>query len=140
MQQSEIKKVAEQILSKNKIGTLSTVRKDKPYSRYMTFFNENFTLYSATDKRTHKVEDLKTNNNVHILIGYNLEGLTDSYLEIEGKAEVTDSTELKHKLWNDDLKPWFDGVDDPSYTVLKINPEEIRLMNTNSNEAQLLEL
>ncbi|WP_226035564.1 pyridoxamine 5'-phosphate oxidase family protein [Aquibacillus saliphilus] len=139
MQQSEVNKNAEEILNNNKVGTLATVKNDKPFSRYMTFFNDSFTLYSATNNETHKVDDLNKNNNVHIIIGYNHEGLTDSYLEIEGKAEIIDSIDVKQKLWNEDLEPWFDGVDDPNLSILKVKPNKIRLMNNKTNEPQLIE-
>ncbi|WP_077624076.1 pyridoxamine 5'-phosphate oxidase family protein [Sediminibacillus massiliensis] len=140
MEQSTIRKTAEDILDSNLIGTLSTVKNDKPFSRYMTFFNDNLTLYSATDKDTHKIEDIDQNNNVHILIGYKGEGLDDSYLEIEGKASIEESAEIKGKIWNDKLDPWFDGPEDPNYVVLKITPETIRLMNTSEKEPQILDL
>ncbi|SDK28664.1 pyridoxamine 5'-phosphate oxidase family protein [Sediminibacillus albus] len=140
MEQSEIKAKAERILDSNLIGTLATVKGDKPFSRYMTFFNDNFTLYSATDKNTHKVEDIEKNNSVHILIGYNGEGLDNAYLEIEGKAAIKDSPEIKEKIWNEKLSPWFEGPADPSYTVLEIQPDEIRLMNTKENDPQILQL
>lgn len=60
------------IIEKNNIGTLSTISGNKPVSRYMTFFNEGFILYTLTDKRTDKVEDLEENPNAFILLGYDI--------------------------------------------------------------------
>ena len=66
------------------VGTMATVEGKKPHSRYMTFFNDNFILYTATSKKTHKVEELQQNPNTHILLGYEGQGLGDGFLEIEG--------------------------------------------------------
>ncbi|SDM90748.1 pyridoxamine 5'-phosphate oxidase family protein [Sediminibacillus halophilus] len=140
MEQNQIRDKVASILDSNLIGTMATVKKDKPFSRYMTFFNEEFTLYTATDKDTHKVEDIDKNNNVHILLGYKGEGLEDAYLEIEGTAAIKESSDIKKKLWNNKLEAWFKGPDDPDYIVLEIKPTEIRLMNTKEGSPQVLGL
>ncbi|MCT2536179.1 pyridoxamine 5'-phosphate oxidase family protein [Aquibacillus koreensis] len=138
--QSANKSEVEKILNDHQLGTLATVKDGKPFSRYMTFFNDDLTLYTATDNHTHKVDDIKNNPNVHILIGYTYDGLNDKYLEIEGQADVENTEGIKSKLWNEKLEPWFDGPEDPNYSVLKITPTEIRLMNTEDHEPRILEL
>ncbi|UFT99701.1 pyridoxamine 5'-phosphate oxidase family protein [Radiobacillus kanasensis] len=141
MNKQQLEEKVQQILDKNQIGTLASIKDNKPFSRYMTFFHEEgFHLYSATDKDTHKVEDLQENDQVHILIGYENKGLNDTYLEIEGKAKVKDSNDVKQMVWNDDLEPWFEGPDDPNYVVLDITPSEIRLMNDADHQPHRLEL
>ena len=47
------------IIEKDNIGVMATVSGNKPVARYMTFYNEGFTLYTITDKRTSKVEDIE---------------------------------------------------------------------------------
>jgi general stress protein 26 len=140
MNKQEIKEQVLKILDENKVGTLATVQNDKPYSRYMTFFHEGTTLYSASSKETHKVEELRKNPHVHILLGYDGEGLGHSYLEIEGTATLNDSEDIKKKVWNGYLKPWFDGPEDPNYIVLEIKPSQVHLMNVQNKEPQTLEL
>lgn len=140
MEQSQVKEKILKVLKEDFVGVLSTVENDKPYSRYMTFFNDEFTLYTATSADTEKVDEIEKNRNVHILLGYNGEGFGDSYVEISGTSEVSDSSELKKKVWNDHLKAWFDGPEDPSYVVLQINPSSIRLMNNNGEPPEELTL
>lgn len=140
MEQTEIKNKVQSILDENMIGTMATVEGNKPFSRYMAFFNDDFILYTATSVDTHKVEDIEQNNNVHILIGYNGEGTDDLYVEIEAQAEIDQSSDIRDKVWNDKLEPWFDGKDDPKMTILKLVPEKIRLMNTKENDPQTLNL
>ncbi|WP_026692282.1 pyridoxamine 5'-phosphate oxidase family protein [Peribacillus kribbensis] len=140
MSQEELKSTVIEILENNKVGTLATVKNDKPHSRYMTFFNENLKLYTATDKDTHKAEEIEKNPYVHILLGYQGDGYGDSYVEVEGKAYIREDQEIKDKLWNDHMKPWFKGKDDPDYIVLEITPSAVRLMNAKENSPQTLEL
>lgn len=134
------KEEALKILDKNMIGTMATVQQNKPHSRYMTFFNDNFTLYTATSKKTHKAEELKQNPNTHILLGYDGNGFGDSFLEIEGTVLESDDEAMKEKVWNKALKGWFEGPEDPDLLILKVTLTKMRLMNTKGEEPQVIEL
>ncbi|MFY3793091.1 pyridoxamine 5'-phosphate oxidase family protein [Ureibacillus sp. MALMAid1270] len=134
------REIAEKILEDNMIGTMATIENNKPHSRYMTFFNDNFTLYTVTSKDTHKVEELSNNPYTHILIGYDGKGFGDSFLEIEGKVEISSDESIKEKVWNKALRFWYDGPDDPRMVVLKITPSQIRLMNTKGEDPKIVEL
>jgi len=139
LDQKELKKQIEQILESSFVGTLATVKENKPYTRYMTFFNDNFTLYTITSKETYKVNDLEENPNVHILLGYDGEGIGDDYVEYEGKASLKDDRSLIEKLWNDKMKAWFKGPDDENIIVLEIKPEYIRMLNKKGQPPRDLE-
>lgn len=132
--------IAEKILEDNMVGTMATIEENKPHTRYMTFFNDNFILYTVTSKDTHKVEELSKNPYTHILIGYDGKGFDDSFLEIEGKVEISSDDTMREKVWNKVLQPWFSGPDDPKMTVLKITPSQIRVMNTKGEGPKLVEL
>lgn len=132
----DAKKTARKILDESYVGTMSTVQQGKPFSRYMTFFNEDFTLYTATSKKTDKVDELEQNPNTHILIGYEGEGFGDAYLEIMGTVTISDEERLKEKVWNEHMKPYFTGPEDPELVILKITPESMRLMNKKGEEPQ----
>lgn len=134
------RELAEKVLKDNLVGTMATIEGNKPHSRYMTFFNDNFTLYTVTSKDTHKVEELSKNPYAHILIGYDGKGFGDSYLEIEGKVEISSDESMKEKVWNKMLKFWFDGPEDPKMIVLKIVPSQIKLMNSKGEDPKFIEL
>ncbi|CAK6471824.1 pyridoxamine 5'-phosphate oxidase family protein [Peribacillus castrilensis] len=140
MSQNQIKEKVLNIIRDHKIGVLSSVENNKPHSRYMTFFNDDLTLYTPTSGKTEKIDEIEKNPNVHILIGYDNEGLGDSYLEISGTSKINDSQELKDKLWNESFERWFEGPKDPNYLILQIKPESIRLMNNNGEPPQELSL
>ena len=138
--QQQLKDKVLRVLNDNEVGTLATVVDNKPQSRYMTFFHDDLTLYTATNKETHKTETIKENPYVHVLVGYDGKGIGDAYLEVEGKASVHESEQLKKDLWNEHLSPWFEGPEDPNYVVLKIVPSQIRLMNNHGEEPDILRL
>ncbi|RLQ96193.1 pyridoxamine 5'-phosphate oxidase family protein [Falsibacillus albus] len=140
MNQQELKEKVLSVLKENKVGTLATVKNNKPHTRYMTFFNDELTLFTATSRETHKTDEIAENPNVHILIGYDGNGYGDTYLEIEGIADIKDDDATKQKLWNDHLEPWFNGPDDPNYIVLQIKPNNIVLMNDQKEGPQALKL
>lgn len=132
--------IAEKILDDNLVGTMATIKNNKPHTRFMTFFNDHFTLYTVTSKETEKVDELSKNPYTHILIGYDGKGFGDRYLEIEGKVEISSDEAMREKVWNKLLRFWFDGPDDPRMIVLKITPIHMRVMNTKGKEPKEVEL
>jgi len=132
------KETALKILKKDFVGTMATVRGNKPHSRYMTFLNDEFILYTATDAESHKVEEIQENPNTHILIGYDGKGFGDAYLEIEGTVEESDEQSLKEKVLDNVTKAFFKGPNDPNLVILKITPTQIRLMNKKGEAPEII--
>lgn len=124
MDKSQLEQKIVQALDLNKFCTFATVEGDKPKARYMGLFHEGLSLHLATDRKTHKVEELESNPHVFLLAGFETGG-TKEILEIQGMAKVTKNDSLRHKVWNDDLKNWFEGPEDPDYVVLDIEPYRI---------------
>ncbi|MFD2216623.1 MULTISPECIES: pyridoxamine 5'-phosphate oxidase family protein [Metabacillus] len=129
-----------EVVQNHKVGTLATISQNKPFSRFMLFFNEDLVLYTATNKDTHKVEDINANPNVHILLGNDCKGWDDPYVEVEGTVMVEESKELKEKFWNEHLKSWIPSADDPNYMLLKISPSSYRYFEKSSSEPETLSL
>ncbi|MEK4081347.1 pyridoxamine 5'-phosphate oxidase family protein [Solibacillus sp. FSL K6-1126] len=124
------------IIKDHKIGTMATLNGRHPYVRYMTFTNEDFTLYATTTEDSQKVYDLNENPYTHILLGYTKEDLDAPYLEITAKlSEVKDDT-LKLKITNF-FKDIFTSEDGDMVT-LQFDPITIKLMN--DGEPQELKL
>ncbi|MFD1738000.1 pyridoxamine 5'-phosphate oxidase family protein [Bacillus salitolerans] len=121
-----VKQKINKLMDQHQVGTLATIRDQKPFTRFMTFSHEDLTLYTASDKHTHKVEDINQNPSVHILLGNKDISFDHSYMEIEAKAEITDEVSLKEKCWNNHLHEWLEGPNDPNYVVLKLTPEKVR--------------
>lgn len=106
----------------------------------MTFFHRDLTLYTPTDKDADKVDEIEANPYTHVIVGYEGDGFGDEYIEYEGKVTINHSDEMKKELWNDDMKAYFDGPEDPNYTLLEIKPVGIRVMNKKGKPPTELEM
>ncbi|MGF2615063.1 general stress protein [Rossellomorea vietnamensis] len=129
-----------ELISIHKVGTLATIRNNRPYSRFMMFYNEELTLFTATNQHAHKAEDIAQNPHVHILLGFDRDSDHAHYVEIEAEAEIEKSEELKDKFWNEYLKPWITAPDDPEYMLLKLTPKTILYYERTGKEPQELSL
>lgn len=88
------------VINNNKIGAMATLSGEKPYGRYMTFTNEQFTLYTTTEGDSQKVQDLQTNPYVHILLGLSNNDASSPYIEYTGKLTDIKDDKLKLKMVN----------------------------------------
>jgi general stress protein 26 len=132
---TEAKEKALKILDKNEVGVLATVSGNKPVARYMDFKSDDFVLYTVTDKRTEKVEDIESNNHAFVLIGYE-EGVFDKdYLEIEATVSLTQDQDLIDRAWNDYMDDTYKGKDDPNILVLKLTPQKVTLKLKKDDES-----
>ncbi|KAB8127487.1 general stress protein [Gracilibacillus oryzae] len=140
MSNQDIRKQIENILENSHVGTLATIKQDRPHSRYMTYTHDGLKLFTATSSDTDKVDEIEKNPYTHILLGYEGDGFGDAYVEYQGKVKINESEDLKEELWNSYMENWFDGPNDPKYIVLEIEPLAIRLMNKNGQEPKELDL
>ena len=140
MSQQDLKDQVVKIISDHKTGVLSSVENNKPHSRYMTFYHEDLTLFTPTQKDTEKIDEIEKNSSVSVLLGYEEKGQSDSYVEICGTATINDSQNLKKQFWDESFNQWFDGPEDPNYVFLQIQPETIRILNNQGEPPQELNL
>jgi general stress protein 26 len=140
MGDQDLKKQVLNVISNHRTGVLSSVENNRPHSRYMTFYNEDLTLYTPTKMDTEKVEEIKKNPYVAVLLGYEKKGQNDSYIELAGTSSISDSQPLKSRFWDESFKQWFDSPEDPNYVLLQIQPETIRILNTQGEPPQEMNL
>ena len=136
----ELKEKVIKIISDHRTGILSSVENNKPHSRYMTFYNNDLTLYTPTKRDTEKIEEIEKNPAVSVLLGYEKNGQSDAYVEITGRAAINDSKELKRQYWDESYKKWFDSPEDPNYVFLQVQPETVRILNMAGEPPQELTL
>lgn len=118
----------EKVLNTSKVGVLSTAYNNKPNSRYMVFYNDGLDLYTKTSTKTAKVDEIESNPNAYILLGYN-ETTNNSFVEIEASMEIVKDQKVIDWLWETQDKTFFNSKEDPDLCVLKVNPKTITLMN-----------
>ena len=111
------------------LSTLATLTEDgKPWVRYCTpFADENLTIWMATFIHSRKVPQIRKNPEVHLTTGVTDPETAESYLQIQGKAEILTDEKTKRAVWFDHLAQIFSGPDDPNYCVCKITPYRIEV-------------
>lgn len=134
--QQNLKDQAVKIISSHRTGVFSSVENNKPHSRYMTFYNDGFTLFTPTKRDTEKVKEIEKNQSVSVLLGYEGNGQDDTYVEISGTSAINDSQNLKKQFWDESFNNWFEGPEDPNYVFLQIQPETIRILNNHGEPSQ----
>ena len=83
-------------------------------------FDDDGTIWFFTDIRSEKVSDINNDTEVRLLYA---DPKKNTYLDIQGEAEiVTDRARMK-QFWTAIVKVWFpDGVEDPNLCLLRILP------------------
>ncbi|MGV3244767.1 pyridoxamine 5'-phosphate oxidase family protein [Staphylococcus sp. 11261D007BR] len=130
----QVKDQINQVINNARIGVLSTAINNKPNSRYMIFYNDDIELYTKTSKKTDKIEELKQNPYVHVLLGYE-ENHQQPYIEIEGEIEIVTNQHTINWLWQNQDKTFFDSKNDPDLVVLRVLPSRITLLNLEDEKA-----
>jgi general stress protein 26 len=76
-------------------------------------------------------KNIQINKDVHLLYSNpkNME-----FLNLYGKAEITKDRSVLEELYNSKTDNWFDGVDDPNLTAIKIEPQEAYYWDTKTNK------
>ncbi|HDI3450610.1 TPA: pyridoxamine 5'-phosphate oxidase family protein [Listeria monocytogenes] len=126
------------ILDQHQVGVLTSVQEDFPHARYMTFLHDGLTLYTPSGKELPKTEEVRRNPRVCVLIGY--DGLGSAFLEINGLASLEEDESVKERVWENISKEWFQGEGSPSFVVIKIVPEQIRILNSEDDGPDTLDL
>lgn len=89
------------------------------------------TLRFSTHLNSNKIRQLKHNQNVFVTMGAN-SMRSQTWLQIEGTAEVSTSDADRQAFWFDALKAHFTGLDDPLYSIVIIKPTRIQLTSMSS--------
>jgi len=124
---SELKKKILAKMDRPTLCALATITEDgKPWVRYVTpMADEDLNIWMATFIISRKVGQIRKNPEVHLTVGVTDIATAESYLQVQGRAEILTDEATKKAVWNDHLKAIFSGPDDPNYCVCKITPYRI---------------
>ena len=71
---------------------------------------------------------------VHLICGIKDPGqFPGSFLQIQGTAKLSTTLGERKRVWNKELKNVFDGVNDPNYGVIVVEPYHIELATFDAN-------
>lgn len=129
------KDTALQILNENSIGVMATNNEGRPNSRYMTFTYIDNKLYTVAKQDSAVVNELKENASTHILLGYESDGLLETFLEIEGNAVTT-----LHDIVKQQLLEKYPAANEGEFVVLQVTPIRMRIMNKNGKNQEEVHL
>ena len=127
------------ILGQPQLSALATVTaEERPWVRYvMTMSDEAMTIRCASFVAARKVEQIKSNPEVHITCGVTSPAEMKPYLQVQGRARLTTEEQERHGFWSDMLAPVFDGPDDPGYGVIVVDPYRIEYCTPGSLEPEV---
>ena len=120
---------------------LATINEEgNPWVRYIVGIpGEDLSIRFVTHLGTRKVAHIKRNPEVHFCCGAKTLESTENYLQIAGRAEISTDEQERRRLWNDNLKAYFSGPDDPNYCVVIVKPYRIELMGMSEMVPQVWE-
>lgn len=126
---NDLKKRILAIIKQPGLACLATLNEQgKPWARYVIVVGaDDMSIRFATFMGARKVQHISKNPEVHLAAGVPNMEHHDNYLQIQGKAKVSTEKSEKAALWNDSMKEYFSGPDDPNYGVVIIKPYRIEL-------------
>ncbi len=120
---------------------LSTSQDDVPRSRYVSgIMRDDLSIWGVTHWSSRKVSTIKTNPDVCCLCAIDPTKFDSPTAIITGKATVFDDPEVKRDNWDDGLKRFFTGPDDPEYAVYRISPVRMEYYAPFSLEPEVIEI
>ncbi len=136
---SDLQERIANILMQPQLTGLATVTEDgKPWVRYvMTLASEDLVIRCATFVGARKVRQIQKNPEVHLTCGVTDPKEMVPYLQIQARARLNTTKEVRHGFWTEMLASIFEGPDDPKYGVLEITPYRIEYCDVASFEPQI---
>jgi len=136
---SDVKSKIQSAFSERQLAVLATINEEgKPWVRYvMLNANDDLTIRFATFAASRKVAHIEKNPEVHMTCGATALNATRHYMQIQGKAEVSNDPSEKNAYWNDGLNAYFEGPEDPNMRVVIIKPYRIEYQTMGSKEPEV---
>ncbi len=77
-------------------------------------------VWLITSQDSAKVHEIERNTAVHL----SMQSDGETYLSVDGHAEIVDDREKIKEVWDEAFTPWFpEGADDPTIALIVVTPE-----------------
>jgi general stress protein 26 len=134
-------RLAEKIKGPQLINFATVTPEGRPWVRYvMAAGTPDLKLMFATFVGSRKVAHVENNPEVHVTLGATDPAAADTYVQLEGTAEISREEGLKNALWNPNLEQYFNGPDDPNYCVCVVTPRRLELMGMTGMTPEVYEV
>lgn len=119
--QEAISKLKEIALAAKDCMFTTSIQEPLPDSRPMVLqdVDDSGNLYFISSTTSKKNEDILKNNKVQL---YFINSSKCEFLYILGIAEIITDKTIIEKYWTNFANAWFDGKDDPTVSIIKVNP------------------
>ena len=123
------------------LSGLATLTEDgRPWVRYVTaWMEDDLTIWFTTFQGSRKAAQIRQSPEVHLTCGVTDMETAETYLQVQGRAEILDSPEIKREKWLPVLENIFSGPDDPNYCVCRISPYRIEYQGMTSEPPRVWE-
>lgn len=93
-------------------------------------------IWFFTNEYSLKSKEISKDNNV--VLAYS-DPSKNTYLSVNGKAELIDDMVRKEAYWSIFIKAWFpQGIEDPNLILIKVSPEHAEYWDSSSSKAVVL--
>ncbi|MFX1411417.1 MAG: pyridoxamine 5'-phosphate oxidase family protein [Promethearchaeota archaeon] len=141
MELEEIKKQSLELIQTSKAVYLTTIdpdgfpitramfnlRNKEQFPEFAEFYQKQanrFTIYITTNTSSSKVVHIKENPKISV---YYCDPEDFKGIMFGGEVEIVEDLDLKHTIWLDWWTRYYPkGIDDPDYTLLRLNPKHAR--------------
>jgi general stress protein 26 len=141
MEVEEVKNVSLDLIENSEAAYLTTIdadgypitramfnlRNKEQFPEFSEFFakqDNEFTIYISTNTSSSKVEHIKENPKISV---YFCDPEDFKGVMFGGEAEIVDDPKIKKNIWLDWWTKYYpEGLEDPDYTLFKLNPKSAR--------------
>ncbi|MFX1493725.1 MAG: pyridoxamine 5'-phosphate oxidase family protein [Promethearchaeota archaeon] len=138
---NQVKKDSLKLIEESKAAYLTTIdpndapitramlnlRNKEQFPEFASFFNKQenkFLIYISTNTSSSKISHIQRNPTINV---YFCDPDDFKGVMLGGKVEIVEDKKLKNEIWLDWWTRYYpEGVDDPDYTLLRLNPTNLR--------------
>ena len=138
MKNEVLKKKILDVIRKYPIASLATVKEGKPWARYISIdADDDLNLVVSSSAQSRKIDQIKQNNNVHIVFGADSQDMKKPFINVEATAEICVDIKTKRRFWQEAFIDFFTGPEDPNYAIIKISPSRIEYYGSYEQEPEV---
>jgi len=116
---------------------LATTEGSQPRVRPVTLINFDKTLWIGTGTNSAKVKQIRDNSNIEFCLQFERDS-GNGYVRVVGVANIVTDKKTKARLADhiDFFNNHWEGIDDPTYTLIQITPVEIEYRRSSEMAVQ----